>query len=826
MTRSSVSSIAIMTMMIACQSVGAQDDPPANGRIQFAFDRTPWGDVVQWLADSADLALQIGDLPTGSFTYSDSHAYSPDEAIDRVNLFLIPHGFSVVRSGRLMSVISVNDEVSLKQLDAMAESVRPEQLATLPTHSLVKCLFPLHSIDPSLALQELSALRLMREPILLRDSAQIYATDIVSNLRTVQQVLSRLAERANTTGPVTAFLIGHADSEEVLALVRPHVGLAAAANLGADISLSVDTSGRQILASGSPENIAKVAGVIKLLHAGSATSANIAPEFRTHPLGTADVEAVTNVLQTLLADENVRLSVDPNSNQLAVLASRAVHDRVARTIEDLADTNAVKFKAIPVRLVDLRYAAMVVRQLFTPDSSTEAVDSSQSRHRPTIDIDWINSRLFVRARPDQIAQMEIVLHELENPSPSESESGFQRRLLPYSGERGRRILDAARQFWPFEDELQIVPSVELNDIGPIEREINMEPLRKTDSRDGSELHIINSDQASVTDSSIPTALASSGSQNIRPSTDATRVQSIIHAQLTPRGILVHSTDPDAVRRFEEHLELIAGPANTKRMKLAVFYLKHALVDDASRLLRQILSTEADAMPFPSGALENTNVNLDSLRLTDSVDQEGIGRHWSVGAATIIPDQRLNRVFVYAAPSDLAKIETHLEVIDRESSLAAAIKTFGMPHVIELHNVRAEFVATIIRDAYAGRIGDTADERRQAAVQRREQPTGDQNSKQRSPTPQLADDTGESPQMTLAVDSQGNSLIVTAPDQLAAEVRDLALRLDERSQQAIHVIPISGIARTELVKKLSGLVGDRSPGESLSRSKTPAEATGR
>ena len=82
-----------------------------------------WRDVIRWLADEGGLALQVSELPTGSFTYSDPRVFTHAEAIDRINLFLLPEGFTLVRSGQLLSVINLGDQRSMQQLDAMAELV-------------------------------------------------------------------------------------------------------------------------------------------------------------------------------------------------------------------------------------------------------------------------------------------------------------------------------------------------------------------------------------------------------------------------------------------------------------------------------------------------------------------------------------------------------------------------------------------------------------------------------------------------------------------------------------------------------------------------------
>ena len=77
-----------------------------SGTLQFSFNGTPWREVIDWLASEGDLALHVNDLPTGSFTYSDPTTFTHQDALDRVNLFLLPQGFTLVRSGKLLTAVS------------------------------------------------------------------------------------------------------------------------------------------------------------------------------------------------------------------------------------------------------------------------------------------------------------------------------------------------------------------------------------------------------------------------------------------------------------------------------------------------------------------------------------------------------------------------------------------------------------------------------------------------------------------------------------------------------------------------------------------------
>ena len=112
----------VVMLALGVTECPAQDDPQApvvqerqfppvnaDGTLSFTFERAPWRDVVTWLADASGWALHVGELPTGSFTYSDSSPFTPDEAVARVNLFLQPQGFTLIRSGALLSAIDMSD---------------------------------------------------------------------------------------------------------------------------------------------------------------------------------------------------------------------------------------------------------------------------------------------------------------------------------------------------------------------------------------------------------------------------------------------------------------------------------------------------------------------------------------------------------------------------------------------------------------------------------------------------------------------------------------------------------------------------------------------
>ncbi len=63
-------------------------------------------------------------------------------------------------------------------------------------------------------------------------------------------------------------------------------------------------------------------------------------------------------------------------------------------------------------------------------------------------------------------------------------------------------------------------------------------------------------------------------------------------------------------------------------------------------------------------------------------------------------------------------------------------------------------------------------------------------------------------MTLAVDEQGNSLVITAPEQLFREVEALVLSIDKNAAQTIQVIRVTHPDSKYLKDALTKIFGEQ------------------
>lgn len=660
-----------------------------KSQLRFSFSRAPWEEVLRWLAKSADLSLHVAQLPPGSFTYSDPGSYTPEQAIDRINLFLIPQRFSLVRTENLLSVISLGDETSLRQLSVMAKLVTSDELPRRNPGEVVQCLFPLHAASPDQVLQELNGLLLIREPALLRTANLILVTDTATKLQAVGQIISRLSESSDLAKAVRIFELGPLDAERALAQIRPHIGLDPLAMSGAGISISLDAASRRIYASGSKEKLQTLESILKLIRENDPPQSPNRGRaiFRTHPLKGADSQTVVSVLQSLLAEEDIRLAPDATSNQIAVLATEDNHALVEKTIAQLAITDAIEFKAIPLGDGDLRQTLALLHGIFgiTPDKPAAV-------GLPHIDADPSTNRLLIRAKASQIVEIERILKQLHPEAPV--------------------------------------------------------------------------------------------------------------AETRARGVQTLSA--------------------TTSSRLAVFYLENTTVTDADGLLRRLLAAES-LTPWEKVAAKPPG---EGLRNSGS---DSFSAPWSFRSATIITDSRLNRIFAYGTAADLAQIEGHLRVVDRESSIAE-VRVHGSPRIIQLHHADATEITAVIRDAYAGRIAATAGERREAGLMAQRPQSGGQPRDPAAAAAALLATPGDSsnqPRMTIATNTANNSLIVTAPVQLADEVERLARTLDsqmqrvnEASAEVTRVIPSSSAAYIYgAIKKLQGETNPKTT--SWPVSKTPS-----
>ena len=293
------------------------------------------------------------------------------------------------------------------------------------------------------------------------------------------------------------FTLKHADADDILTVVRPHLGLATGESIGIDVSVTSDLTGKNIFVSGLAEKITLIESLINDLDRpmDSLSTTDGTAELRSHRVAGGNVDTVYNVLVTMLAGKQVRLSMDASTSSIVALGGPAIHEEIAQTVSQLQASDTV-FEVIQLNNIDPYFAISLLEEMLElsePTSSYSGYSSNRwrddrgrddrwrddrwrddrrrddrrrddrrgnDRNRryetstsfntaaappPKIDADPATRRLFVRATSEQILQIKTIIAQID-VLPGNTGNGTT-RLLSILGAAGIAQLETAAKFW-------------------------------------------------------------------------------------------------------------------------------------------------------------------------------------------------------------------------------------------------------------------------------------------------------------------------------------------------------------------------------------------
>ncbi|WP_261343110.1 secretin N-terminal domain-containing protein [Rosistilla carotiformis] len=825
--------------------------PTQSGDVQlrFNFSGQPWGDVLQWLAEEADLQLQVDQPPSGTLSFIDpSRSYTPTEAVDLINRMLLDKGYALVRRGRLLIVIDLESELAPKLIRELAESVTADQLDKRSGSDIVRCILPLGGVSPATAGEELKQLiGPWGSVIILESSRQAIVVETVDKLKAIREALRQANGPGGVGGDVVAIALTHRTPDEVLAVARQLMNLDDD-NSAEGIQIATDLFGANLFAAGEPAKLTQFRAIVDLVDKPMAIDGETSAEppapasLQRYPLSTVSSDTAFNVLSTMLAGlPEVRMSVEPNTGAI-ILWARPDEQKLVKETLELLEGKGTGFDVIQLNRLDPQSAVLTINKFF-------AGGGDGAGKGPTVDGDPVSSKLWVKGTPDQIETVRALIQQMEGST----ENGLlddRVRLLPFSGRSAENTLEQLEMIWQATGRKN-----KIRFSTPSRSEKAAVPERRIERPDAESTQSPASDDSADLDSPPLTFLDRNGAshrtqwtQVTRPAEEdesdnppADRAGAEIVISLTPGGMIIASDDVQALDQFEELFRALAEQSAGASETPTVFWLKYAKADEASTLLNSILTGSASS----GGGGGLTDMAGDMLGelgggmlggLLGLGGGGGGGESGPIfttsGTVSIVADSRLNALIVQANGTDLQLVEDLLSVIDREQS-PEAVQTTGKTYLIPVQYQDVNDIVNVCKSVFSDQM---------------EQPSqGGAGGRQPSPQDIVnalrsagggrggrgggGQGGGQEPaamKMSLAVDAKNNIVILKGTPQHYQQVSELISNLDIRgpnSEEQVQVVSIGGGVNPKIVQEaLTKVLGAKATTGSTTTGTTTSSTT--
>ena len=803
--------------------------PVEDIRLTLNFDSAPWRKVLDWLAVEADLSLQSNVIPVGNFNYRDrSRLYTVTQALDAMNSSLIRDGYTLIRSGRMLRVVDLeaDQDTRAEFIREVADVVSASELQTRGDSEPVTHYFNLTRLDPiELQADAEKLISINGTAIAIEATGQLVVTDQAKNVRAIGAMIET-AENSGRGSSVTVLPLKHVNAEEVLMASRPLLGLEEGANVSETISISTSTFGDTIYVKGDASQVQVLKDMVDGMDKAPAEDESYIeteqPIVRRHRVS-SDIQLAYEVVAQLLAGSpEVKLAKDEGSKQLVLYATPSNHELAEKTLEELSSSEAASFEIIQLNSLDVQMAIAAVNKFFgiTEDGEVEG--------QPVIDGDLLARQVWVKGSPEQVAEIRKFLSDLEKSNRGNSLLDDRILQIPI---RGRAADDAVRQaimLWGQVNATNTIRDARSPKENDESDQSNRRKPEATNEQDQTERQEEPAKEDTTFSSKRPRAQFVSfppqESGSASDEDDNPGAGSDIIIMDGPNGLIVTSEDKVALQQFNELLRLITDAAALAGGEPEVKYLQHIKAEAAKELLDLTLQGAADGGSGGGTLLGDMAGSMMGGMfgnfLGGGSDLVGSGAEGTAtGDYTIIADPRLNALIIKANATDMAQIESLLEVIDQVES-PVLTETRGELRMIPVVSKDATEVANIVKELLADRLQSNSSSGGGGGGRGGGQPNpadiinalrgGGRRGGGSSGQTQLSE-----PKISISADAENNILIVVAQPQDIEMIENLVKQLDQFAAQDPEIVDVTG---------LGGMISGELFADSISRLLGPQAKT--
>ncbi|GIW96827.1 MAG: hypothetical protein KatS3mg111_0160 [Pirellulaceae bacterium] len=856
--------------------------PVEEVRLVLNFDGVPWAEAIRWLAEQADLSVQMDTVPPGTFSYRDrARTYTVAEALDIMNASMLHTGFILMRQGRMLRVINFEEQdIVGEYINETADLVDAQELQRRGDYEPVKYVFSLTRLDVEQFRTEVERLLSVNGTVVAVPSAgQLIVSDLAKNVRAIKAVIDIAEDPSTARGSAVQVLpLKHVTAEEVLTVARPLLGLEEGVNRSDQISLATNTFGTTIFAMGDANKVQILRDLVKTMDTPPPEDENMvdryeSPKIRRHKVVGCDLELAYSVVANLLAGlPDVRLAKDETAKQLVLQAREAEHKLVEDTLRELAG-EASDFKVIQLEKLDTQLAIAAIKKFFQLSDTADAASG-----QPVIDGDILARQVWVKGSESQVEQIRQFITQLEANTASTNPLGDNVRVVPLTGRAAQDALQQAQALWD-----QLNGSVRLRVLkSPAASGTNGLPQKviapdDTDKEAASRQtgraqnladflqgrHQQTMPRGQFVQFPRPQEAASPSdlTQNAAPepdqqnaatpesqqgreeaAADRGRRSGEIVIMEGPAGLIITSENKEALAQFENLLRMMSDQSMLATAEPTVIYLKNISAAAAKELLEAVLSGTASSGGSGGGGLLGDMAGqilggfggglFGAMMGGSGDDLIASGSGLAVGDYSITADPRLNALIIKASPPDMYLIEQLLEVIDQPES-PLNVTTRGEFAIIPVITQNATDVVNVIKSLYGDRIQGSGSGGGGGGG-RNDQPNpaeiiaalrgGGRGGRGGGASSQLTE-----PKIAITAEPKSNSLLVVAQPQHIAEIRQIVEVIDEAGREEVEEIgyaSLDGVVSGELfLTSVTRLLGPQAQANVTTRDGQTASSGG-
>ncbi|MBX3440806.1 MAG: hypothetical protein KF774_00265 [Planctomyces sp.] len=856
---------------------------PADAKISFNFRFALWLDVLQLFAKTSNLSLDIRDMPPGTFTYYDSGVYSPTEALDIINGFLIQRGYILVRRDQALVCINWDTNPIPPNL---IPNISAEELPQRGRNELLTIVVPLEGVDVKQVAAEID---LIKGPLGsvhgLPSTNSLMVTDIGSNLKRINDMLLGLSPMVPGDLTFKPYELDHITAEDAEAVVRAQLGIpvtsqnVSSSNFEAQFrnamrgggggpggppqrgggermdfsrspsstssspQITSDERTNRLLVTATAAQHKIVEDVLKVIDVGTDGAGNVLqggnrrPYLRVYSLNTSDPRDVSKTIDAIMP--GVVVNEDRGNRKVHIMGTETQHQKVAELIAQLdgLGTGSQQVVVIPLVKMDPATAVSSLRSMFIRDGNSA----------PTIEPDIFGRQIMVRGSMEQVAQVKALLTSLGEDGTGQrmASQGGRLRTFPLSGRDADEILPLLEDMWGSTGRSQI-RIVNPRDRGPVRgvrspgldlmngnptstepaglpprRDRGMEPDRprattaptlqkslpggaisgllaaQPEEVETHETAVYQEEESAEADDPAP---APTGI-DVVPRADGPRggrspqnVESFgAQVQIIVMGdeLVLSSSDEQALDQLEDMLQS-AMQAVPPRTGWTIFTLQSADAYETAILLEQLFpdsSVSTSAASSSSGMMGMFSSGVSSFG-SSLMSMTGMSSAMSATTLTIIPDGRLNALFVSGPAGKVRDVEEMLQILDATDW--PDNYRMRVPRTIPVEYADVDEVHTIVRDTYRDYLESEQSRQQRNGANVLAQMMGGGGGGGGGRGGNNRDSANSQAQLALAVDRRTSHLIVSANEDMFQQVQALVRTLDRQAQEARRSVRVLSV----------------------------------